>query len=305
MRRVRIEWHTNRYESLYVIVNEAASCLESVSPFQAKIPPRNYNSPFPRTLVWNRSWIWISVSKTWNEKEEDIGSRFSEEIDPVNEAGLEEFELPWIIGSERPELGFKRRKNRKRNRMNEIFTRNRLVTCRTRCARIISLIPSKRCSAKIASVNTDISRSVSIHVFSSSWTILLPSRGDRISYRRVGRVERKNGKHRMVGNVARWNVTHPGEERGRVWGGRINILGATPWVTDSSSLRIPARPATTCCAHFLGRALPPFTVPSAFPVFQVPLSRNSKVHLRLFIYLFSFFVRGYENESGKESSISE
>lgn len=31
MRRVRIEWHTNRYESLYVIVNEAASCLESVS----------------------------------------------------------------------------------------------------------------------------------------------------------------------------------------------------------------------------------------------------------------------------------
>lgn len=78
---------------------------------------------------------------------------------------------------------------------------------------------------------------------------------------------------------------------GRVWGGRINILGATPWVTDSSSLRIPARPATTCCAHFLGRALPPFTVPSAFPVFQVPLLRNSKVHLRLFIYLFIFLLR--------------
>lgn len=121
-------------------------------------------------------------------------------------------------------------------------------------------------------------------------SILLPSRGDRISYRRVGRVERKNGKHRMVGNVARWNVTHPGKERGRVWGGRINILGATPWVTDSSSLRIPARPATTCCAHFLGRALPPFTVPSAIPfsfsTFVTELESPSS-----FIYLFIFLLR--------------
>ena len=194
MRRVRIEWHTNRYESLYVIVNEAASCLESVSPFQAKIPPRNYNSPFPRTLVWNRSWIWISVSKTWNEKEEDICSRFSEEIDPVNEAGLEEFELPWIIGSERPELGFKRRKNRKRNRMNEIFTRNRLVTCRTRCVLFVlflsflrNVVPRK--SLPSTRISLDPYRSTCFLLFFLS--ILLPSRGDRISYRRVGREERE------------------------------------------------------------------------------------------------------------------
>lgn len=174
--------------------------------------------------------------------------------------------------------------------------------------RIISLIPSKRCSAKIASVNTDISRSVSIHVFSSLLPLdssPLERRSNKLS-KGWSRGERKNGKHRMVGNVARWNVTHPGKERGEGLGRKDQHSRCNP---VSHRLVIPSH---TCSpSHHLLRpfsgscSLPPFTVPSAFPVFQLPLSRNSKVHLRLFIYLFSFFVRGYENESGKESSISE
>lgn len=134
-------------------------------------------------------------------------------------------------------------------------------------------------------------------------SILLPSRGDRISYRRVGRVERKNGKHRMVGNVARWNVSHPGEERGEGLGRKDQHSRCNP---VSHRLVIPSHtcsPSHHLLRPFSGSCSPAFHRPLRLSRF--PSSFVTEVHLRLFIYLFSFFLRGYENESGKESSISE
>lgn len=173
--------------------------------------------------------------------------------------------------------------------MNEIFTRNRLVTCRTRCARIISLIPSKRCSAKIASVNGYLSIGIDPRVL-FFLSILLPSRGDRISYRRVGRVERKNGKHRMVGNVARWNVSHPGKERGEGLGRKDQHSRCNP---VSHRLVIPSHtcsPSHHLLRPFSGSCSPAFHRPlrlSRFPSsFVTELQSPSS-----FIYLFIFLLR--------------
>lgn len=176
--------------------------------------------------------------------------------------------------------------------MNEIFTRNRLVTCRTRCARIISLIPSKRCSAKIASVNTDISRSVSIHVFSSLLPLdssPLERRSNKLS-KGWSRGERKNGKHRMVGNVARWNVTHPGEERGEGLGRKDQHSRCNP---VSHRLVIPSHtcsPSHHLLRPFSGSCSPAFHRPlrlSRFPSsFVTELQSPSS-----FIYLFIFLLR--------------
>lgn len=190
--------------------------------------------------------------------------------------------------------------------MNEIFTRNRLVTCRTRCVLFVlflsflrNVVPRK--SLPSTRISLDPYRSTCSLLFFLS--ILLPSRGDRISYRRVGRVERKNGKHRMVGNVARWNVSHPGEERGEGLGRKDQHSRCNP---VSHRLVIPSHtcsPSHHLLRPFSGSCSPAFHRPLRLSRF--PSSFVTKVHLRLFIYLFSFFVRGYENESGKESSISE
>lgn len=181
--------------------------------------------------------------------------------------------------------------------MNEIFTRNRLVTCRTRCARIISLIPSKRCSAKIASVNGYLSIGIDPRVL-FFLSILLPSRGDRISYRRVGRVERKNGKHRMVGNVARWNVSHPGKERGEGLGRKDQHSRCNP---VSHRLVIPSHtcsPSHHLLRPFSGSCSPAFHRPlrlSRFPSsFVTELQSPSS-----FIYLFIYFPSSYEDTKTK------
>lgn len=121
-------------------------------------------------------------------------------------------------------------------------------------------------------------------------SILLPSRGDRISYRRVGRVERKNGKHRMVGNVARWNVTHPGEERGEGLGRKDQHSRCNP---VSHRLVIPShtcspshhllRPFSGSCSPAFHRPLRLSRFPSSFVTeFESPSS---------FIYLFIFLLR--------------
>lgn len=121
-------------------------------------------------------------------------------------------------------------------------------------------------------------------------SILLPSRGDRISYRRVGRVERKNGKHRMVGNVARWNVTHPGEERGEGLGRKDQHSRCNP---VSHRLVIPSHtcsPSHHLLRPFSGSCSPAFHRPlrlSRFPSsFVTELQSPSS-----FIYLFIFLLR--------------
>lgn len=121
-------------------------------------------------------------------------------------------------------------------------------------------------------------------------SILLPSRGDRISYRRVGRVERKNGKHRMVGNVARWNVTHPGEERGEGLGRKDQHSRCNP---VSHRLVIPSHtcsPSHHLLRPFSGSCSPAFHRPlrlSRFPSsFVTELESPSS-----FIYLFIFLLR--------------
>lgn len=121
-------------------------------------------------------------------------------------------------------------------------------------------------------------------------SILLPLRGDRISYRRVGRVERKNGKHRMVGNVARWNVTHPGEERGEGLGRKDQHSRCNP---VSHRLVIPSHtcsPSHHLLRPFSGSCSPAFHRPlrlSRFPSsFVTELESPSS-----FIYLFIFLLR--------------
>lgn len=120
-------------------------------------------------------------------------------------------------------------------------------------------------------------------------SILPLSRGDRISYRRVGRVERKNGKHRMVGNVARWNVTHPGKERGEGLGRKDQHSRCNP---VSHRLVIPSHtcsPSHHLLRPFSGSCSPAFHRPlrlSRFPSsFVKELQSPSS-----FIYLFIFFL---------------
>lgn len=177
--------------------------------------------------------------------------------------------------------------------MNEIFTRNRLVTCRTRCVLFVlflsflrNVVPRK--SLPSTRISLDPYRSTCFLLFFLS--ILLPSRGDRISYRRVGRVERKNGKHRMVGNVARWNVTHPGEERGEGLGRKDQHSRCNP---VSHRLVIPSHtcsPSHHLLRPFSGSCSPAFHRPlrlSRFPSsFVKELESPSS-----FIYLFIFLLR--------------
>lgn len=177
--------------------------------------------------------------------------------------------------------------------MNEIFTRNRLVTCRTRCVLFVlflsflrNVVPRK--SLPSTRISLDPYRSTCFLLFFLS--ILLPSRGDRISYRRVGRVERKNGKHRMVGNVARWNVTHPGEERGEGLGRKDQHSRCNP---VSHRLVIPSHtcsPSHHLLRPFSGSCSPAFHRPlrlSRFPSsFVTELESPSS-----FIYLFIFLLR--------------
>lgn len=183
--------------------------------------------------------------------------------------------------------------------MNEIFTRNRLVTCRTRCARIISLIPSKRCSAKIASVNTDISRSVSIHVFSSLLPLdssPLERRSNKLS-KGWSRGERKNGKHRMVGNVARWNVSHPGEERGEGLGRKDQHSRCNP---VSHRLVIPSHtcsPSHHLLRPFSGSCSPAFHRPLRHPFLVFHLCYGTRKSI--FVYLFIYFPSSYEDTKTK------
>lgn len=191
--------------------------------------------------------------------------------------------------------------------MNEIFTRNRLVTCRTRCVLFVlflsflrNVVPRK--SLPSTRISLDPYRSTCFLLFFLS--ILLPSRGDRISYRRVGRVERKNGKHRMVGNVARWNVTHPGEERGEGLGRKDQHSRCNP---VSHRLVIPSHtcsPSHHLLRPFSGSCSPAFHRPlrlSRFPSsFVTELESPSS-----FIYLFIFLLRTRIRKRKRESSISE
>lgn len=68
-------------------------------------------------------------------------------------------------------------------------------------------------------------------------------------------------------------------QEGRNPGETINVPGVTPWVTDlpSPGSRIPA---TTCCAHFLGRAARARVSPSApFPHHRGQLCFSILFHL--------------------------
>lgn len=176
--------------------------------------------------------------------------------------------------------------------MNEIFTRNRLVTCRTRCVLFVLFLSFLR---NVVPRKSLPSTRISLDPYRSTCSllpelILLPSRGDRISYRRVGRVERKNGKHRMVGNVARWNVTHPGEERGEGLGRKDQHSRCNP---VSHRLVIPSHtcsPSHHLLRPFSGSCSPAFHRPlrlSRFPSsFVTELQSPSS-----FIYLFIFLLR--------------
>lgn len=184
--------------------------------------------------------------------------------------------------------------------MNEIFTRNRLVTCRTRCVLFVLFLSFLRNVVPRKSLPSHGYLSIGIDprvLFFLS--ILLPSRGDRISYRRVGRVERKNGKHRMVGNVARWNVTHPGEERGEGLGRKDQHSRCNP---VSHRLVIPSHtcsPSHHLLRPFSGSCSPAFHRPlrlSRFPSsFVTELQSPSS-----FIYLFIYFPSSYEDTKTKE-----
>lgn len=109
---------------------------------------------------------------------------------------------------------------------------------------------------------------------------------------------RKNGKHRMVGNVARWNVTHPGEERGEGLGRKDQHSRCNP---VSHRLVIPSH--TCSLSHhllrpFSGSCSPAFHRPlrlSRFPSsFVTELESPSS-----FIYLFIYFPSSYEDTKTK------
>lgn len=128
-------------------------------------------------------------------------------------------------------------------------------------------------------------------------SILLPSRGDRISYRRVGRVERKNGKHRMVGNVARWNVTHPGEERGEGLGRKDQHSRCNP---VSHRLVIPSHtcsPSHHLLRPFSGSCSPAFHRPLRHPFLVFHLCYGTRKSI--FVYLFIYFPSSYEDTKTK------
>lgn len=104
------------------------------------------------------------------------------------------------------------------------------------------------------------------------------------------RGERKNGKHRMVGNVARWNVSHPGEERGEGLGRKDQHSRCNP---VSHRLVIPSHtcsPSHHLLRPFSGSCSPAFHRPlrlSRFPSsFVTELESPSS-----FIYLFIFLLR--------------
>lgn len=104
------------------------------------------------------------------------------------------------------------------------------------------------------------------------------------------RGERKNGKHRMVGNVARWNVTHPGKERGEGLGRKDQHSRCNP---VSHRLVIPSHtcsPSHHLLRPFSGSCSPAFHRPlrlSRFPSsFVTELESPSS-----FIYLFIFLLR--------------
>lgn len=118
------------------------------------------------------------------------------------------------------------------------------------------------------------------------------------------RGERKNGKHRMVGNVARWNVTHPGKERGEGLGRKDQHSRCNP---VSHRLVIPSHtcsPSHHLLRPFSGSCSPAFHRPlrlSRFPSsFVTELQSPSS-----FIYLFIFLLRTRIRKRKRESSISE
>lgn len=128
-------------------------------------------------------------------------------------------------------------------------------------------------------------------------SILPLSRGDRISYRRVGRVERKNGKHRMVGNVARWNVSHPGEERGEGLGRKDQHSRCNP---VSHRLVIPSHtcsPSHHLLRPFSGSCSPAFHRPLRHPFLVFHLCYGTRKSI--FVYLFIYFPSSYEDTKTK------